>query len=50
VLLSRALRWRVVEVRTGDELFPRDPAWKELLARASDHLPVLVVLESIPAP
>ncbi len=40
--------WRVVEVRTGDELFPEDPKWRDLLQRASDHLPVLVVLERKP--
>ena len=37
--------WRVVEARAGDEIFPDDPEWQALLQRASDHLPVLVVLE-----
>ena len=45
VLATPRSAWKVIETRTGAQILPDDPAWAALLKRASDHLPVLVVLE-----
>ncbi len=42
--------WRVMEAKTGTEVMDHDPEWAALLRRASDHLPVLVVLERATTP
>ncbi len=45
VFLGRDASWKVLRVVAGVDIFPGDPAWKELLAKASDHVPVVVELE-----
>ena len=45
VLASPQTAWKVIETKTGAEIRANDPEWGELLKIASDHLPVLVVLE-----
>ena len=37
--------WKVLKTYRGDEAFPDDPAWLELLGKVSDHLPVVLEVE-----
>jgi endonuclease/exonuclease/phosphatase family metal-dependent hydrolase len=49
VLIQPTAGWKVVKTYRGDEAFPGDTAWRELLNRASDHLPVVLEVEIAPA-
>jgi endonuclease/exonuclease/phosphatase family metal-dependent hydrolase len=45
VMVSPAARWTVLKTFTGADLKPDDQEWHELLRLASDHLPVVTILE-----
>ena len=45
VLARGPLKWVVQRSLTGDQLFADDAAWRDLLRKTSDHLPVVVELK-----
>ena len=42
LLLQPQVGWTVDKTFRGDEAFPDDQGWIELLSKASDHLPVVL--------
>ena len=50
LLLQPKVGWTVDKTFRGDEAFPDDQGWIELLSKASDHLPVVLEFASTQPP
>ncbi len=47
VFFGTGAKWKVLRVLAGTDIFPGDTAWKDQLAKASDHVPVVAELEML---